>query len=77
MPNSGSGGPASDCSGILGDDGSMGRYCGGGVTALGLLLRGAVLPVCRSPTWRNPAWRCSAWRNPPVSGEVTLDQVEN
>jgi hypothetical protein len=39
MPNYGSGGLSSDCSGALGSDGSIGRYCGGGVAALGPLLR--------------------------------------
>jgi hypothetical protein len=39
-PNGGSGGPGRDCSGTLGGDGSTDRYCGGGVAALGPLLRG-------------------------------------
>jgi hypothetical protein len=40
MSNGGSGGPSYVCSGTLGSDGSIGRYCGGGVAALGPLLRG-------------------------------------
>jgi hypothetical protein len=39
-PNGGSGVPGSDCSGTLGRDDSMGRYCGGGVAAIGPLLWG-------------------------------------
>jgi hypothetical protein len=39
MPNGGSSGLGGDYSVALGGDSSMGRYCGGGVPALGLLLR--------------------------------------
>jgi hypothetical protein len=73
--NSGSGGPGRDCSGTHGGDGSMGLYCGGGVAALGPLLRGAtVSPVYWSPAWWNPVWS-SACRKPSISDEDSPDRV--
>jgi hypothetical protein len=62
MPNCGSGGPSSDCSGALGGDGSMGRYCGGGVTALGPLLR------VRRRRQRARAWRGETQRGGALRG---------
>jgi hypothetical protein len=40
MPNGGSDGPGSDCSGTLGGDGSIGQYYGGSFADQGPVLRG-------------------------------------